>query len=113
MKYFDSNPNVLKWSSEELAIPYVSVVDKKWHRYFPDFVIQINDAQNLKKTIMIEVKPEKQTRPPEKRKRTTQRYIREVREWGINNSKWEAAREYCADRKWEFKVLTEKELGIK
>ena len=112
MNYFDRNPNVLQWSSEELAIPYISPIDKKMHRYYPDFVIQILDEQNCKKTIMIEVKPHKQTKPPTPRKRTTKRYIQEVKDWGINTSKWKAALEYCADRKWEFKILTENELGI-
>lgn len=112
MNYFDQNENVLKWSSEELAIPYISPIDKRWHRYYPDFVIQVLDEQNRVKTIMIEVKPEKQTKPPQPRKRTTKRYIQEVKDWGINSSKWIAAQEYCADRKWEFKILTEKELGL-
>ena len=111
MNYFDRNPNVLKWASEELAIPYISPIDKRPHRYFPDFIIQVVSQDGSKKTIMIEVKPEKQTKPPEKRKRTTQRYIQEVKDFGINTSKWHAAQEYCADRKWEFQILTEKEIG--
>ena len=111
MNYFDRNPNVIQWSSEELAIPYISPIDKKMHRYFPDFVIQVISQDGSKKTLMIEVKPEKQTKPPQKRKRTTQRYIQEVKDYGINTAKWEAAQEYCADRKWEFKILTEREIG--
>ena len=112
MNYFDQNKNVLKWSSEELAIPYISPIDKRWHRYYPDFVIQMLDEQNRVKTVMIEVKPEKQTKPPQPRKRTTKRYIQEVKDWGINTNKWVAAQEYCADRKWEFRILTEKDLGL-
>ena len=112
MNYFDQNENVLKWSSEELAIPYISPIDKRWHRYYPDFVIQVLDEQNRVKTVMIEVKPEKQTKPPQPRKRTTKRYIQEVKDWGINTNKWVAAQEYCADRKWEFRILTEKDLGL-
>lgn len=111
MNYFDRNPNVLKWASEELAIPYISPIDKRPHRYFPDFIIQVVSQDGSKKTIMIEVKPEKQTKPPEKKSRTTQRYIREVRDYGINTNKWLAAKEYCADRKWEFQILTEREIG--
>ena len=111
MNYFDRNPNVLKWASEELAIPYISPIDKRPHRYFPDFIIQVVSQDGSKKTIMIEVKPEKQTKPPEKKKRTTQRYIEEVKTYGINTAKWEAAIEYCADRKWEFQILTEREVG--
>lgn len=112
MNYFDQSETVLKWSSEELAIPYISPIDKRWHRYYPDFVIQVLDEQNRVKTVMIEVKPEKQTKPPQPRKRTTKRYIQEVKDWGINTNKWVAAQEYCADRKWEFRILTEKDLGL-
>ena len=28
-------------------------------------------------------------------------------------TKWKMEREYCKDRQWEFKVVTERELGIK
>ena len=38
MNYLDDNPNVIWWGSEELPIPYYSPVDKKMHRYFPDFI---------------------------------------------------------------------------
>ena len=40
-------------------------------------------------------------------------YISEVAEWGKNQAKWEAAKEYCADRGWSFQIMTEQELGIK
>ena len=30
-----------------------------------------------------------------------------------NQAKWKAAREFCEDRKLEFKIMTEKELGIR
>jgi hypothetical protein len=33
--------------------------------------------------------------------------------WGVNQAKWKAASEFCADRKWRFLIMTEKELGIK
>ena len=39
-------------------------------------------------------------------------YIREAYEYAKNQAKWKMAKEFCADRKWEFKVVTEKELGI-
>ena len=61
---------------------------------------------------LIEVKPKKQTKPPVKPKRQTKGYIREAYEYAKNQSKWKAATEYCLDRGWEFKVITEKELGV-
>ena len=65
------------------------------------------------KTMMIEIKPEYQKIGPKKQKRKTQRYIKEVVTYAVNQAKWEAAEDYCADRRWEFKVLTENDLGIK
>lgn len=113
MAYLDGHPDVLEWSSEEIAIPYLSPIDNKWHRYFPDFLVKRKDVHGKVETIMVEVKPKKQTRPPVKQKRITKRYILEVQTWGINSSKWEAAEAYCAKRGWLFMKMTEDELNIK
>ena len=40
------------------------------------------------------------------------KYINEVVTYAVNQAKWDAATEYCNDRMWEFKVLTEKDMGI-
>jgi len=49
---------------------------------------------------------------PVKRKRVTKQYIQEVVTYGINQAKWKAATEYCLDRGWAFKVITEDDLGL-
>lgn len=113
MVYFDRNPNIIYWSSEEVVIPYKSPIDGKWHRYFPDFLIKTRKKDGTTETILIEVKPFKETQEPRKKKRVTKQYLYEVRTYGINISKWEAAEEYCRDRKWKFMILTENELGLK
>lgn len=113
MIYFDQNPNVLNWSSEEIIIPYKSPIDGKWHRYFPDFVIRVRNKYNQTETYVIEVKPYKETKEPEIKKRITKQYLYEVQTWGINSAKWNAAKEFCDDRKWKFKIITERELKIK
>jgi len=112
MFYLDTNLNVLEWWSEELAIPYVSPVDGKYHRYFPDFGATAITKSGTKKTFLIEVKPFKQTKEPEIKKRKTRQYLTEVVTYGVNQAKWKAAREYCIDRGWEFKLVTEIELGM-
>ena len=66
---------------------------------------------NIKK-YLIEVKPKKQTVKPKVPKRQTKGYIREVYEYAKNMAKWESAKEFCKDRNWEFKILTEDELNI-
>ena len=102
----------ISWSSEEIAIPYLSPVDGKYHRYFPDFVVKYRDKSGSIKTMMIEIKPHKQSQPPVQKKRVTKQYINEVVAYGINQAKWKSANEYCLDRNWQFRVLTEKELGF-
>ena len=112
MSWLDKTPSILSWSSEEVIIPYKSPVDGRYHRYFPDFRVKTKGRDGKPRTLILEVKPYKQTQQPEQRKRVTKQYITEVATWGVNQAKWKAANEYCLDRGWEFKILTEKELGI-
>jgi len=112
MSWLDKNPSVIEWSSESIVIPYHSPVDGRMHRYFPDFFVKVKDKNNKVRTMIIEIKPDAQTKPPQPRKRITKQYINEVTTWGVNEAKWKAAQEYCADRKWEFQILTENDLGL-
>ena len=113
MVYCDLNENILEWGSEEIALPYRSPIDNRIHRYFPDFYIKYKNKSGKIVKSLIEVKPLKQTTPPPKPQRQTKGYLFEAYEYAKNQAKWEAAREFCKDRMWEFKVLTEKELGIR
>ena len=112
MVYCDKNQNILEWASEEIAIHYSSPIDNRVHRYFPDFYMKVKETNGKIKNYVIEVKPAKQTIPPKKPKRQTKGYIREAYEYAKNQAKWKMAKEFCADRQWEFKVVTEKELGV-
>jgi len=112
MNWLDKNPSIVSWASEELIIPYKSPVDNRMHRYFPDFVVKVRGQDGKTRTMMLEVKPKYQTKPPEQKKRVTKQYIREVTTWGVNQAKWTAAEEYCKDRGWEFKLITEDHLGL-
>ena len=113
MNYCDSNTNILEWGSEEMYVWYKSPVDNRPHRYFPDFYIKTKESDGKIKKYIIEVKPKRQTKPPAKPKRQTKGYLREAFEYAKNQAKWKAANEWCIDRGFEFKVLTENELGIK
>jgi len=112
MVYFDTNPNVLKWSSEEVVLKYVSPLDNRIHRYYVDFAAMIQNKHGEVKKYLIEVKPLKETMPPQKKARNTQRYLTEVSTYLVNQKKWEAAREFCAKNGWEFEIITERHLGI-
>ena len=110
MIYCDTNEKILEWGSEEIIVPYRSPVDNRYHRYFPDFYIKVKDKNGKIKKMIIEIKPYKQCIEPKVQKRKTKGYIYEFVEYAKNQAKWEAAREWCLDRGYEFKVLTENEL---
>jgi hypothetical protein len=111
--YCDLNENIISWESEEKFVPYRSPMDGKIHKYYPDFLIKVKESNGSIKKYMIEIKPKKQTVPPPKPQRQTKRYISEVYEYAKNQAKWEAAREWCADRGYEFKIITEDNLNIR
>lgn len=111
MVYCDNTDAILEWGSEEVIIPYLSPLDGRRHRYFPDFYIKVRQSDGTIKKIIVEVKPKKQCRPPTIPKRKTKRFINEVRTWGVNEAKWKAAIEWCNDRGMEFMILTEDHVG--
>lgn len=107
-KYLDLNKNVIKWASEEMSVPYYSHVNKKWRKYYPDFICEIKDKQGKIQTYMLEVKPLRQTKQPEKK--VGKKYLNEMATYSINKSKWEAAEKFCNENGWIFKLITEKDL---
>ena len=114
MRHLDLQPNVLKWASEPFWIQYFSEVHNKYKRYYPDFWVRVKTDKKVKEFI-IEIKPFKETVAPKetKDKRKQKRYLREVSVYVINQNKWKAARKYAAHNNMTFKVVTEKQLGIR
>jgi hypothetical protein len=112
-RWCDLNENIISWGSEEFFIPYLSPVDNRVHRYFPDFIIKVREQNGEIKTYVIEVKPKKQTVPPKQKSRVTKSFLYEAKTYAVNQAKWKAADEWCKDRMVQFKVITEDELGIK
>ena len=107
MKYCDLNPDVIYWASEELPVRYYNPLDKKYHRYFPDFIIKTSNQDKF----MIEIKPSRQVGKPKPGKKKTRTFMRESYEYIKNQAKWQAAKSYCTDNGMKFKIITEKELG--
>jgi hypothetical protein len=111
MKWLDLREDVQKWSSEEKAVPYYDPVQKKWRRYFPDFIVKYKNRDGIVMTEMIEVKPKKDViGPPENPKRKTKSWVTAVQTYVTNQAKWKAAQNYCEDRGWNFRILTEEEI---
>ena len=112
-QWCDMNNSIISWASEEFSIPYVSPKDNRVHKYYPDYLIKVKEKNDKIKTYVVEVKPYKQTRPPKTPKRKTKSYLTECVTYAVNQAKWKAAKEFCEDHRIEFKVVTEKELGIR
>jgi hypothetical protein len=76
--------------------------------------MKYKDKNGKIKTVLIEVKPDIQTREPVRKNsptgKPTRRFLSEVMTWGVNQAKWKAAIEYAKDRNWEFKIITDKDL---
>ena len=113
MQYLDQNTNVVDWSSEEIAIPYMSPLDNRVHKYYPDMTCTIKTAQGSLKKYLLEVKPHKETLEPVAPSKPTQKYLKECMTYGVNQAKWKNAKAYCKSLGWEFRIITEYELGLK
>ena len=113
MIWCDSNSSIIRYSSEETIIPYRCPTDSRLHRYFVDFQIEVQTRDGSRKTYLVEIKPLHQTQTPKFPGKQTRRYITESMTFMKNQAKWEAAVQYCKQRNWEFKILTEVDLGIK
>jgi hypothetical protein len=75
--------------------------------------MKVKESAGHIKTYVIEVKPKRQTIAPKKKSRVTKSYIYECKTYAVNQAKWKAAVEFCEDRRINFKIITEDELGIK
>ena len=112
-QWCDTNENILLWASEEFSIPYVSPLDRRVHKYYPDFLIKVQEGGGAIRDYVIEVKPKRQCIPPKRKSKVTKSYIYEAKTYEVNKAKWRAAEDWCKDRRLIFKVITEDELGIK
>ena len=105
--YCERNPAILSWSSEPVSIKYFSLVDHKYHTYYPDYLVKLTDG----KIILAEVKPKAQLQKPQEPKRKTQKALESYKwsynTWLTNVSKSNAAKEYAAVRGWDFIFVTE------
>jgi hypothetical protein len=112
--FADNSKSILKWGYESLEITYLSPIDNKVHRYFPDFYIELLDKNNQIKKYIVEVKPLNQTKKPEppknKNQKAQKRYLTEVATYVINISKWKSAEQYCNKKGFIFKLITENDI---
>jgi hypothetical protein len=113
MVRFDTDPNVIAWSSESIIVWYECPVTGRRRRYFPDFFAKVRQSDGTIRDLLIEVKPKKQTLPPVPPKRKTRRHLKEIATFAINQEKWRAAQAYAAAKGMNFIVMTEDHLGVR
>jgi Straboviridae/Kyanoviridae head completion nuclease len=110
MIMFDEDDRVLKWNSEEVIVPYRSPKDGLIHRYFVDFCVQVKLPNGTTKIRLVEVKPSNKLVQPVPKKKITNKFLKELLDYEVIQSKKRAAEAYCADRGWEYVFLTEHDL---
>ena len=98
-KWCDANPKVKGWSSEEIVIPYYYDADKRYHKYFPDVKMVMED-----KTLLIEIKPENQTLLEKAKSKQNQGQLI------VNRAKWKNAQLWCKNKGFRFRIINEKDI---
>lgn len=103
-QFFDNNPHVIQWASEELAIEYFHPIHKRPAKYYPDFWVKYRDKDGNEHIEIIEVKPMKQVKCPRRGS------VNEKAVWAVNMAKWAAAKLLCDKHRIKFRILTEEGL---
>lgn len=105
-KFLDNNTKVLRWSSEELYIPYVKPTDGRVHRYYPDYFVEYENVRGEIVREIIEVKPMNQVDYSNRKRLSDYEKITKA----VNEAKWQAAKQFCDKRSIKFSILTERQL---
>ena len=99
IQYVENNPSIIKWASEPIEIPYFCRLDKKEHKYYPDYILENKQGNK----VIVEVKPFNQTQKPDM---TDTLWLKEA--WVKNVDKWTAAKEFADKHGMKFIIVTEK-----
>ena len=112
MTFCDMNERIMKWSSENIQIPYLNPVENAIKIYNIDFYFQVRQDDNSIKNIIAEVKPSKKLEKPMlPTTRLTEKRIEahnyQMKEYVTNVYKFQAAKKWAEERGWEFMIVTE------
>ncbi len=111
LKWCDLSPTIIKYSSEPLGIPFLNPLDKKGHIYYIDFYIQVRKTDGNIEDYLVEVKPNKYVVEPKKPNRMTDKatsnYVYAAKQYIINQAKFEAAKNFAAQKGLKFGIITE------
>lgn len=105
MIFCDSHDKVIKWASEAIKIPYKNPFTGKGTVYVPDFFVLYEDKNGRQIAEIIEIKPKKQSIIESKVTNARNRAV-----VALNHVKWAAAKAYCKQQGFTFRVITEDDL---
>jgi len=110
-KYCDETPEVEKWSSEPVGIPYISPLDNREHSYFVDFYMRLIKPNDILE-YLVEIKPSKELKPPAMTEGLTtikrlKQYNDAAARWVVNRAKFQAAQEFARINNKQFIIVTE------
>lgn len=109
-KFLDGNPNVLRWSSEEISIPYIKPTDGKIHKYWPDYWVEYKNKHGDIIQEIWEVKPSSQIAQPKTRGKNKKTQLRESIAYAVNVAKWAACTQFCNKYNIKFRIISENQL---
>ena len=112
MYFLDNNPNVIRWGSELVQVPYLSPKDGNIHRYFVDFYAETVSQSGVRSKCLIEVKPLKKLSAPKTRNRSQKTITTETVEYAVNMAKFEAATAYAKMNGMRFDIFTEEDIEM-
>lgn len=96
--WLETNNQIKNWGSECISIKYFSALDNKYHTYYPDYFVVLENGEKW----VIEIKPYNQTiKPINENQRNYKEYIKNI-------CKWREAEKFCKANGYKFKILTEK-----
>ena len=110
-EFFDNNPNVIKWGSEEIPISYLMPLPNgniKKRTYYPDIYVEYLDVNGVLQKELIEIKPIKQLKISKAKKATTRYYENHV--YLVNQLKFDAAVKWCLANGVKFKTASENQI---
>lgn len=110
MYFLDNNPNIIRWGSELVQVPYMSPKDGEIHRYFVDFYAEVRTKYNTRDRWIIEVKPKKQLSPPPTKNRSKKTVLTETMQYAVNKAKFGAAEAYAKANNLKFVIFTEDDI---
>jgi hypothetical protein len=106
MQYFDTSKGVLGWASESIAVPYRNPLTGKIASYYPDFFVQYMNKNGKQIAEVIEVKPRSQSSLMEAKSKNDQLHA------VVNMAKWTAAKLWCKQQGFNFRVITEVDIFV-